>query len=96
MSSETKWTPGPWHSRGFPTISAGKGKGMIVKVLERYMDRAEREANAHLIAAAPDLYEALEYLLRHNRELVAQGVNIDAYLMSSAYAALAKARGEHS
>ena len=85
MSNETKWTPGPWHSRGFPTISAGKGKGMIAKVLERYMDRAEREANASLIAAAPELYEALEMML----EFPKAGPST-----STARAALAKARGE--
>ena len=50
----------------------------------------DEEANAHLIAAAPDLYAALDWLCRalvhdHNK-------NIDYW--TEALAALAKARGE--
>jgi len=54
-------SPGPWRAVG-ASISA-KGTGRIGKALEIYMDRAEREANARLMAAAPELLEALENLL---------------------------------
>ena len=37
-------------------------KVAIANVLVDYDDRTERTANAHLIAAAPDLYEALKNL----------------------------------
>ena len=48
--------------------------------------RPERQANAHLISAAPDLYHALEGVLRiADRETVE---------FDKARAALAKARGE--
>ena len=91
MSNETNWTPGPWHSGGYPTISAGTGKGMVAKVLERYMDRAEREANANLIALAPELYEVLENIVTELEETGCQG-ELDSY--PQARTALAKARGE--
>lgn len=58
-----KHTPGPWNCKGYPTVSAGKGKGMITKVLERFMNKEEREANARLIAAAPELLDMLVELL---------------------------------
>ena len=96
MSTETKWTPGPWHSRGFPTISAGKGNGMIAKVFERYMDRAEREANANLIAAAPELYEALADARELTQALINDGYTGYIGQRGRIDAALAKARGEHS
>ena len=92
MSNEQKWTPGPWHSRGYPTISAGKGKGMVAKVLERYMDRAEREANAHLIAAAPELFDAcLDLLAWH--DALADPLWHGSPSQTKAIAALAKANG---
>lgn len=54
------YTKGPWKTSGF-SISA-KGSGHIAKALEIYMDRTTREANACLIAAAPELLEALDIL----------------------------------
>ena len=94
MGIETKWTQGPWEFN-YHDGSLVAGSNVIGYVEVKDWHRLGMgEANANLIAAAPELYEALAYLLQHNKELVAQGVGIDAYLMSSAYAALAKARGE--
>lgn len=55
-------------------------------------DEHEAEANAHLIAAAPDLYEALEGLRPHLWVPVAE--TDFARAVEAARAALAKARGE--
>lgn len=72
---ETKHTPGPWRvdvwkysmatpPRECPTIVAEKDAIAEVFALWCPDDReAERIANAHLIAAAPELLAALEGLL---------------------------------
>lgn len=96
--SERKWTPGKWsvyeveRETYWPGIDAGRtsivvwgdqqeNNGVQGDTLE------EAKANAHLIAAAPDLYEALDRLVRY-----INAPSTEAYL--SARAALAKARGE--
>jgi hypothetical protein len=62
---QEQWTPGPWHIE--------KGIGGELRILDQKIDRrlsgiaqlrswpgkCTMQANAHLIAAAPDLYEAL-------------------------------------
>lgn len=51
----------------------------------------ERDANAHLIAAAPDLYEALEAA---DKALWAEGYTVADPTVVKIAAALTKARGE--
>ena len=106
---ERKWTPGPWevddagdvHSKhlgyaySFVAISTGEDYGGY------YGDNADvdlqKKANAHLIAAAPDLYEALEEL---NDWIFNPGPEEDETEESvlatfeKVKAALAKARGD--
>jgi hypothetical protein len=103
---DKKWTPGPWvvdhdypndRTPGYANISGAIGQPeehrALAKVVveldgERY---GQGEANAALIAAAPDLYAALELaiplLMTHPND-----VGIRRY--DVARAALAKARGE--
>jgi len=61
--SETKFTPGPWIKRGKGTIETS-GWAEVAAVMDGQMldrvDHETQEANAHLIAAAPDMYEELE------------------------------------
>lgn len=85
----TEFTPGPWEKKdywkhGHPTIACGDGYGIALVL---YDD--DSEANAHLIAAAPELYESLEAALSQ----------LDSYacgdVIAAAEKALAKARGEH-
>ena len=55
-------TPEPWWVLGDGiTVCPPKPRGqwIIRRASEVYMDRAQRAANARLIAAAPDLMEAL-------------------------------------
>lgn len=98
--SDTKFTPGPWrYTKAAPSGDRGihaEGTGIFA---EAYADirhagennAAEAEANAHLIAAGPDMYAALNGLLN-------EPTNAPDYLPSrlwdAARAALAKARGE--
>ncbi len=66
MKTKTpKHTPGPWHyfpddHDGFEGPSVQSGFGLVVYTLE---PGEENEANARLIAAAPDLLAALRYMV---------------------------------
>lgn len=86
--SEAKFTKGPWKFRRatktlWATIS---GAGRIIVVFRREF----KDEDAHLIAASPDMYEALEDAAMEIRNL-ARGTT-DSY--DAIMALLAKARGE--
>ncbi len=93
--SEKKWTKGPWKLKesevGSLIIWAGKHFGDAVgyAYTTDISDRRECEANAHLIAAAPELYDALEHAILRNHEF-SEGCSG----CSRAKYALSKARGE--
>jgi len=61
---ETKHTPGPWEqgtqTRGSTTLVARIETGFAVAEMRNVHFREEAEANARLIAAAPELLEALQ------------------------------------
>lgn len=84
----TKFTPGPW--RYCPTnnghMIGGSGNGYIAEA-RQIRDVPETKANAHLIAAAPDLYNALATIENDDG-------HIPAFAWDLRNAALAKARGE--
>ena len=67
-----KHTPGPWNIEKedgeFIAIYSSKSSGSILlaDVLDIY--GKESKANARLIAAAPDLLEACQYVVRWHRE----------------------------
>jgi hypothetical protein len=102
------WTPGPW--RGFSTPDGtwvvdnwsprnGNHDGLLVCTPGHGLFSP---SNAHLIAAAPDLYEALERILAgyfvtsEGEEICQCGVEVLAgadCAFCAARAALAKARG---
>lgn len=56
-------------------------------------DGPDQGANAHLIAAAPELYEALEKMVR--AAMYGSFNTVDSHPLPLARAALSKARGEH-
>ena len=102
--SETKFTPGPWYlEAGYENSNPGDfdeywqvhdGQDAIV-CSSSFCMAGNKEANAHLIAAAPELYEALVDVMA---EISSLG-NIDYHFggtgpFDKARAALAKARGE--
>ena len=98
----TAHTPGPWeldtnnyHAGHIATVY-GTGDGEYTEVWSRrWMDRPNSDANeyetrkadAALIAAAPEMYEAL-------RDLLAVKPNSDAPEWVAARAAIAKAEGQ--
>ena len=57
--SEAKFTRGPWTWNGIWSISADHRPIALVHSAEEF-PQEECIANAHLIAAATDLYEALD------------------------------------
>lgn len=59
MSNEAKHTPGPWrmHDMESFTVVAGKPSICIANANALHRSEAENDANARLIAAAPDLLE---------------------------------------
>jgi hypothetical protein len=76
-------TPGPWTKEGATILQAHTNKG-ICKLLGSEQDQ---NANARLIAAAPDMFDALQAV----RDAYGDR---DTLLMSQVKAALAKAKGE--
>lgn len=104
MSNETKWTPGEWLLTESETMvyalnneqhpvnrfSAQLGPGWSDEV--HRIDGEELRANAHLIAAAPELYEALDMLM--NVSGPGDAEQLLAEERENIIALLAKARGE--
>lgn len=99
--AETKFTPGPWSIEKpfdepgtYITCANRRTSNPLVCKLHP----VNIDANAHLIAAAPDLYEALELILElRGKELGEWLLTLNAKhltLKEYAQAALAKARGE--
>ena len=98
MSTETKWTPGPWRywkeESGYcGEMVAANGKSVCV-----FLDDPN-DKDAALIAAAPELYEALEDLLGYFRsgnavDVERATIKANAPEVLAARAALKKARGE--
>jgi len=93
----SKHTPGPWEIEGHYHFGyrwiSGPEHSQLAQVVwcMEYEDRSPScEANAHLIAAAPELLEALENLLKvHEGEGGTQH-----HAGDMARAAIAKAKGE--
>ena len=108
--SETRFTPGPWLAAakassvvGMPIVQQGVGRAIGhvthgpsgTPVWDAF--NAESTANAKLISAAPDLYEALELLLATPEIADADPRDKDEETQIAerkARAALRKARGE--
>lgn len=96
-----EWTPGPWISREHPEGLAGVSlpTGRMVARCEGMFGRqhvasSEWQANARLIAAAPELYEALaEVVAKFDVSDDATERNTPLGIMN-ARAALAKATGQ--
>lgn len=104
--SETKFTNGPWFisdelrtSINTAPTEDGSYKHIAMvnwcKYREYSIEGEEHDANAHLIAAAPEMYEALERiygrLLMSERDGDAHITEEDGAMVE---AALRKARGE--
>lgn len=85
----SKRTPGPWHVE-FTRFSDVKAEnGAIVAKCNKLTGLVNLQANARLIAAAPDLLEALRAAVRQNdNDMLMTGEELRA-----CRAAIAKAEG---
>lgn len=104
MTNENRHTPAPWYNiEGLiatgdePCANTGLNPQRIASVY----DEGEQEANAQLIAAAPELLEALENTIRlaeRMREKLEsdphENHEIPNIFFNKAYQAISKARGE--
>lgn len=101
MGAKTKnpWTPGPW------TVAEGGGNYLWEVRAQNETARArrtiarpsgpDRHANARLIAAAPDLAEALQPFIREAEAMLALGLTLNdetPVVLSVPSSALRKAR----
>ena len=86
--SETKWTAGPWKADEEQAYIFGPECEMIAE-LRGYGAGLPMQANARLIASAPELYRALEAAIRDMElsDMVVQNC------LPQCRAALALARG---
>ena len=87
-------TPGPWHAYsglGVDVVNADEGRIEVVELRSQPPDT--RVANARLIAAAPDMLEVCEELLKAYNIDICDAI---AYkpAVEMARAAIAKARGQ--
>lgn len=99
--TERKWTPGEWVSvNGHCVIVKNSGGGIgypsvpgtIASLNDGEYIENTNAADAHLIAAAPDLYEALDEMTQFVDRVV-KYVDADMFI-DKATDALSKARGE--
>ncbi|MCP1243011.1 hypothetical protein [Acetobacter lambici] len=90
--SEAKFTPGPWRVRFGNIGHVTAENGALVSKCQRLTSLCNLQANARLIAAAPDLYGALERVVNVSAEIAPEAQ--DANVFADARAALAKAQGE--
>ena len=99
--TETKWTEGPWEA----ILLENHGRYEVYSVMTRqsitgWGNVTQCEADAQLIAAAPDLYEALEPLepllevILHTVQMPPARTEAFKQTLAKTRAALAKARGE--
>ena len=90
--SECKWTPGPWQRSGWSVLCQSHTVVCNILPWDSSGCREEDSANAHLIAAAPELYDSLERVLA----LWVSGADPEELdiVVATAKVALAKAKGE--
>jgi hypothetical protein len=85
---QKNWTPGPWMtnplSDGSTAIWANE-KGRIAVSCLTWAGNYEGQANARLIAAAPELVEALEELLSNDPDRMFKACRAGEALLAKVY-----------
>lgn len=97
--TEAKHTQGPWRvcngTTELPLTICGQDHTTVGAVTFRTMDNGTVGANAHLIAAAPELLEALKGMIQYSAKYsVMSQTAKGSEVLRKARAAIAKARGE--
>jgi len=89
----TKWTPGPWVAylgNKYMHVKSVDGS-YVMEAQSTHGGIVRQHADANLIAAAPELYEALKDII--TQYPLIHGEPVPAWIRNGA-AALKKARGE--
>ncbi len=89
----SKHTPGPWKCID-PHVIRGPKNVVVAKTLDSKEGYEIKQANAHLIAAAPAMYEALKALVEYLDTQVQAGKLDDWKHVLVARQALAQAEGK--
>lgn len=108
MSKSNKFTPGPWEVVTGPHVAESGGDGRSVALIQRMgherhptkphslqrWDRTDEECEriARLIAAAPEMLEALEHIMLMFEDLEHEGIKLQSTRMR-VKSAIAKATG---
>jgi hypothetical protein len=88
---KTQHTPGPWYKRQQGSEIEIKSGIYTIGMVHNYNEPHEaNEANANIIEAAPDMFEALIEILPYAEEFI----NSNHPSWKKAKAAIAKAKGE--
>jgi len=96
MTYTTQHTPGPWEASQYSQWAISSDNGHIAKVYGAdgtHQTPEQARANAHLIAAAPELLAALEAAKAYMEDPYPDGDDL-SHVLTRAGAAIAKARGE--
>jgi hypothetical protein len=88
MSGHTK---GPWRVSKKPDIYFIHGAGCLFIADLVNNNSPEQEANANLVAAAPDLLEALKAIYQ---DAIARSTEVPSPIVEAVCAAIAKAEGK--
>jgi hypothetical protein len=94
---EMKHTPAPWTIRDSDKVNPTASDRWVIECQTQFPDIKNTVAfcgfnpNANLIAAAPELLEALEAFVNYGKKVA---WNEDNKLMVNAVAAISKAKGE--
>lgn len=70
---EPKFTPGPWYRNRYGSLSSDSSSSILNHVpLSSVMTKRseEAEANTSLVSAAPDMHEALAFVVREAEEWI--------------------------
>ena len=98
MNTNAKHTPGPWENHKWNCeehqISAKGGTIALVSHSHSLVSEAEADANARLIAAAPDMLEALRACLGDLSDIVRAEGGDESPAMIQARAAILQAEGD--
>jgi hypothetical protein len=91
----SKFTPGPWRLGRCGQILGEDGEFICSarkRTITQYQKSPTEKANAALIAAAPELYDALEFAL-HRLESVESPIFSVRHAIQKCKSAIAKAHG---
>jgi hypothetical protein len=91
-------TPGPWRTEAVSDAvrvvsGSGRTKIILARCAPPQIPEAETHANARLMAAAPDLYDALDRIVRNCRDADCGDHCPNSCMFCQAHAAIAKAKG---